>query len=221
MSSAIEAFDYSVNILRSLLWRHNQAVNLTALEQAKQAWYDANVTQFWTDWETDVFDLRTCNDFGCAVWAIILNLPLTLIVPPNAGPQFGFGPSSNGRQNFDNGNFGVSASGVNLTLAQKRIVLQLQYYRLISRCTVPEMNKFLKAILGDQGSVYVLDGNDMSYVTYVFGFTPSSALQFVLENFDVLPRPAAVGVRIVVSTRPVFGFGPYNQNFDNGTFAGS
>jgi hypothetical protein len=224
MSTSIEEFDFSVDVLSALLWRHNEATTLQSLLQSKQDWYKQNHQQFWTDWITNVFNLDTANEFGLSVWAQILGIPLTLIVPPNAGPQFGFGVKSggtwtnNGRFNFDNGNFGVSQAGVGLTLDQKRILLKLQYYKLISRCTVPEINERLKAILGKYGSIYVLDGNNMSYVTYVFGFTPNSALQFILENFDVLPRPAAVGVRYIVSTRPAFGFGSFNQNFNHGTF---
>jgi hypothetical protein len=356
MSTSIEDFDFSVDILSALLWRNNQSATLQSLLQQKQDWYDTNHEQFWSDWCTNVFNLATANEFGLSVWAQILGVPLQLIVAPNAGPQFGFdfpelltdrvdanaswtptgtvtvtpgqadpngamqavllnmtgstskhvamtpiaagipsGPValsfqaklisgtqgtlasdvggttlgnwpalstsawttvtltgtlgaaqsavnilsattsacevaifnpqlkannvvSNGRMNFNQGNFSVSQAGVGLTLAQKRILLQLQYYKLISRCTVPEINARIKAILGQYGSVYVLDGNNMEFVTYVFGFTPNSALQFILENFDVLPRPAAVGVKYIVSTRPAFGFGSFNQNFNNGTF---
>jgi len=354
MSTSIEDFDFSVDVLSALLWRQNEATTLQSILQGKQDWYQRNHEQFWTDWCTNVFNLNTANEFGLSVWAQILGVPLQLIVPPNTGPQFGFdfpelltdradtghtwvatgstlttgqidpnggtkavkialggssskvtmapiasgipaGPVtlsfqaklisgtqgtiasdvngttlgnwpalstsawttvtlngtlaslqhafnlvsttasgatvtvfnprlvantaiSNGRMNFNNGNFGVSQAGVGLTLDQKRILLKLQYYKLISRCTVPEINERIKAILGQYGNVYVLDGNNMEYITYVFGFTPNSALQFILENFDVLPRPAGVGVRYVVSTRPAFGFGGFNQNFNNGTF---
>lgn len=355
MSSAIEDFDFSVDILSALIWRNNEAPGLQSLLESKQDWYEQNHTQFWTDWCTNVFNLDTANDFGLSVWAQILGVPLNLIVAPNNGPQFGFGfpqlltdrtdaggtwaqtggavitaaqgdpnggtqavkvdlsaagtkkvtmvttgpvpagpvtlsfqakllsgtqgtiasdingttlgnwpalstsawttvtlsatlgaassvfdlvssytgnavvdvfnpqlvantAASNGRQNFNNGNFGVSQAGVGLTTDQKRILLKLKYYKLISRCTVPEINARMKAILGQYGSVYVLDGNNMRYTTYVFGFAPNSALQFILENFDVLPRPSAVGVKYIVSTRPAFGFGSFNQNFNNGTF---
>jgi len=218
MSASIEEFDFSVNLLNALLWRHDDAVNIQSLLESKNAWYETNQTEFWNDWITNVFNLETANEFGLSVWAQILGAPLSLIVPPNAGPQFGFGPASNTRQNFNNGNFGSSQAGVGLTLAQKRILLQLQYYKLISRCTVPEINERVAAILGEFGSVYVLDGNDMEFTTYVFGFQPNSALQFVLENFNVLPRPAAVGIKFIISTRPAFGFGSFNQNFNNGTF---
>jgi hypothetical protein len=357
MSTQIEDFDFSVDLLQNLLWRNDEAATLQALMQAKQDWYAKNHQQFWDDWCTNVFNLDTANEFGLSVWAQILGVPLSLIVAPNQGPQFGFdfpqlltdradangtwthtgtvtvtagqadpnagtkavlvdftgngggakvglvpiiagipagrvtlsfkaklisgtqgtlasdvggitlgnwpalntstwttvtltttlasaqttfnivsstsstckvaifNPQlkandavSNGRTNFNNGNFGVSQAGVGLTLDQKRILLKLKYYKLISRCTVPEINERLNAILKPYGSVYVLDSNNMRYITYVFGFQPNSALQFVLENFDVLPRPAAVGVRFIISTRPAFGFGPFNQNFNNGTF---
>lgn len=224
MSTSIEQFDFSVDVLSALLWRQNEASALQSLLQSKQDWYAANHEQFWTDWITNVFNLDTANEFGLSVWAQILGVPLTLIVAPNSGPQFGFGVISGGtwtnnhRYNFGHGNFGASQAGVGLTLDQKRILLKLQYYKLISRCTVPEINARIKAILGQYGNVYVLDGNNMEYVTYVFGFAPNSALQFILENFDVLPRPAAVGVRYIVSTRPAFGFGSSNQNFNHGTF---
>lgn len=218
MSATNEDFDFSINVLSALIWRDNEAVNLQSLLQSKQDWYEQNHTDFWNDWITNVFNLDTANEFGMSVWAQILGLPLTLIVAPNVGPQWGFGPKTNTRQNFGNGNFGTSQAGVGLTLDQKRLLLKLQYFKLTTRCTVPEVNARLKALLGQYGNVYVLDGNNMSFTTYVFGFVPNSALQFVLENFDVLPRPAAVGVKFIISTRPSFGFGSSNQNFNNGTF---
>jgi hypothetical protein len=218
MSAAIEDFDFSVNLLSALLWRHNEAENLQSILEQKSDWYKTNQEQFWNDWITNVFNVDTANEFGLSVWALILNVPLSLIVPPNQGPQWGFGPASNGRQNFNNGNFGTSAAGAGLTIEQKRLLIKLRYFKLTTRCTVPELNRRLKQLLGDFGSVYVLDANDMSFTTYVFGFAPNSALQFILENFDVLPRPAAVGVKFIVSTRPAFGFGSFNQNFNNGTF---
>lgn len=480
MTTRIQEFDYSIDLLRALLWQDNKAPQMTALLQQKQAWYDENVSTFWENWVRDVFDIRTANEFGLAVWAIILGVPTSVILPPTNKANFGFNstvytvpyqvsypaeqpisalsiasmyrrdwqgtnqmfstsrtnillqsgafgrtspwvtpgagfmgsiaastdipapdgtatavskvtvtatsnlcarqtglsapagsrvssvwvyvpagqpgvsafqlvtdwddtdigsisssgilgrwvrlssvatltatraqldfnitqypsgatlpigtvfylhfgqsesgatarryiatttaaasmtdysntalgvltfaqnptldPSQDfiywngtyttagsvavtalnrqiartfkqGNKNFGHGNFGSNSSTVaGLTLEQKRILLRLRYFKLISRCTVPEINRMMKSLLGDQGSVYVLDANDMSYITYIFGFQPDSSLAFVLQNFDVLPRPAAVGVRYLVSTRPTFGFGPYFKNFNHGTF---
>lgn len=219
MIDTVQQFDYSVNLLRALLWQDNRAAKLTSILQQEQTWFDTNVNTFWTDWVTDVFDLRTANDFGLAVWAIILGIQPSVVLPPSdpGKPTWGFGSFN---MNFNNGNFSNQQSSTALlTQAQKRIFLQLRYFRLTCRPTVPFINRGLKSILGDQGSVYVLDANDMSFATYVFGFAPNSALAFVLENFDILPRPAAVGSRYIVATRPTWGFdAPTYENFDNGTF---
>jgi hypothetical protein len=218
MTTRIQQFDFSINLLRALLWQDNNAPKMTALLQQKQDWYEANVSTFWTNWIADVFDIRTANEFGLSVWAIILGLPLEFIAPDNQGPQFGFGPASNGRVNFNHGNFGSSQAGVGLTLEQKRILLRLRYYRLINRCSVTEINAMLAELLSPYGKMYVLDGLDMT-MTYVYLFPPNSKLQFVLENFDILPRPAGVELKFISGTRQgIFGFGTFNDNFENGTF---
>jgi len=211
-----QEFDFSVDLLRAILWQYNGATNLQSLLKKKQAWYDLQQTEFWRNWVRDVFDIRTANEFGLSVWAIILGLSTSLIVPPTNKKGFGFGQF---HYNFNRGNFNSkSSSVVGLTLEQKRILLRLRYFNLIGRPTIPQINRMLKSVLADEGSVYVLDGNDMSFVTYVFGFRPNSTLQLILQQKDVLPRPAGVGVKFVISTRVAFGFGPLRFNFNRGTF---
>jgi len=107
--SQIQTFDFSVDLLRALLWQHNKAERLESLLRQKQAWYDANQSGFWTDWIADVFDLRTANDFGLAVWAVILDIPLVVAssVDPDDKPIWGFGQY---RENFNKGML-ASSSG--------------------------------------------------------------------------------------------------------------
>lgn len=120
-------------------------------------------------------------------------------------------------KNFDRGYLFDDNGGVQgLDLEQKRLVLRLRFFQLISRGTVPETNRFLKALFGHLGEVYVLDGLDMT-ATYVFRFQPPSAVLYVLERFDLLPRPAGVSIRIQINPRDVFGFAPYYLNFDRGS----
>lgn len=228
--SQIEALDYSVDALRALLWQFNQAERLESLIQSKQAWYDENQRDFWDAWFRDVFDLRTANAFGCQVWARILGLSLSVSTGPTplTNPTFGFGAESgppNTNQNFQNGNFGqLGSESTSLTVEQSRMLLRLRYFQMISRCTVPEINRFMSIVFGDLGTVYVQDLNDMSFVVYVFDFSPDSDLTFLLDNFDLLPRPAAVGSTYVVLSRLTFGFGHDDgsdngfENFENGTF---
>ena len=135
----IQAFDFSVNLLQAILWQYNDAARLQSLLEQKQAWYDLEHEEFWGDWYTDVFDLRTAIDFGLSVWSVILNVPLTITSGGEPSENlWGFGPF---RKNFNRGNFAPSSSGIKLTTAQKRLVLQLRYFQLVTRGAVPEINR--------------------------------------------------------------------------------
>lgn len=212
----IQLFDFSVDLLKALLWQHQNATNLKSIIEQKQQWYEENFSEFWSSWYTNVFDLRTANDFGLAVWSIILNIPLygDTEVSPADYPAFGFNDYG---LNFGNGNFATDAQGAQaLTTEQKRLVLRLRYFQMITRCAIPETNRFLAQLFGS-GALYCLDGLDMT-ITYVFTRAPDSLLLYVLQQFDILPRAAGVGVNIVISSQDSFGFAPWGANFDNSNF---
>lgn len=215
----IQALDYSVDLLRNLLWQYNEAERLEKLIQLKQDWYDRSQSEFWADWVTDVFDLQTANDFGLSVWAIILDIPLVVTPDPDPPdkPIWGFG-SGNTRVNFTNGNFASTSGGFGLTTAQKRLVLRLRYFQLVGRGTIPEINDFMARLFGPS-VVYANDTGGMR-LRYVFSAPPSSALELVLTAYDLLPRPAGVLVDYVVAGEDGdgWGFGRYRQNFNNGNF---
>lgn len=215
MMATVQQFDSSVDLLRAILWQYDGATGLQTILRSKAAWYDENQRDFWTNWERDVFDLTTANDFGCAVWGIILSIPLSIGIPGSGDRDvWGFGPNN---ENFENANFGRLSSGTsNLTLEQKRLVLRLRYFQLISDGSVPHTNFVLKQVFG-QG--YVVDNHDMT-VTYVFQTELPSTVLTLLRDFDLLPRPAGVDINIVYLTDPVWGFGPNNQNFENAPFGG-
>lgn len=217
--SKIQAFDYSVNLMKALLWQYNDAARLQSLLQQKQDWYGDNQEQFWTDWYRDVFDLRTANEFGLIVWSIILEMPLVIDVAPAPPTQlaFGFGQYF---KNFTNGNFKLVNGGSQaLTPEQARIALRMRYFQLTTRGTIPEINRFLKYLFeGEAGSVWVIDGVDPMEIVYVFSFVPSSQLQFVLQKYDLLPRPAAVGYSYRIEVEETWGFDEYHENFDHGNF---
>lgn len=211
----IQAFDYSVNLLRALLWQYNEAERLEALVRAKQSWYDENQTQFFTNWYDDVFNLQTANDFGLAVWAIILGLPLAVSPDDNTGQDiFGFAADD---ENFNNGNFAANGTTIILTQEQKRLVLRLRYFQLTTRHSVTQANEILKAVFGD-GACYVSDSLLMK-IRYVFTTAPDPQVQFILTNYDLLPRPAGVKADyVVIGDADGFGFGAFHENFNNGNF---
>lgn len=217
MSERIQALQCSIDLLRALLWQHDNADRLKALIQLKDNWYQRNQCRFWSDWIRDVFDIRTANEFGLMVWGRILNVPLGVTVAGSKSKDaFGFGTH---HQNFGNGNFAREKSGEQaLSLEQKRLVIRLRFFQLVSKGTVPEINAFLAEVFGEKGNVWVADSHDMTLVTYFFNFQPDSALAFILEQYDLLPRPAGVGVRYQVQVKPSFGLGPHHLNFENGNF---
>jgi hypothetical protein len=189
-----QAFDLSVDLLQTLLWQYNEATALQTLLDRKQKWFDKVQQSFWTDWVSDVFDLTTANEFGLSVWAAILDVPL-VVVPAEQleKPLFGFGALGN--VGFSQGNFASAQMVSSLLPEQRRLVLRLRYFQLTTRGAVPEVNAFLAQVFGE-GTVYVEDLGNMQ-ARYVFTVKPSSAVELVLTEFDVLPRPAGVSVEYV------------------------
>lgn len=229
--STVQLFNTSVNLLRSLLWQHNQATNLTALLQSKQDWYDDNHSDFWDNWIDDVFNIVTASSFGLAVWSVILDLPLfgdTEISPTNY-PAFGFDtgegfPATSPIQNFfgsasgtNGGNFATDATGAfGISTERKRILLRLRYIQLVTRAAIPEINRSLADIFGPN-EIYALDNLDMTMTYVLLGPQPRGMLS-LFQLFDILPRPAGVEVIYTDAEISSFGFGEFNLNFNNGSF---
>lgn len=208
----IQEFDFSVDLLRHLTWQYNDAERLQGLLRRKQAWYDANHRDFWINWHRDVFDLTTANDFGLSVWARILDFPLVANVEasPSTKVAWGFGAK---RKNFGHGNFSRSVAGaISLNTEQKRLVLRLRYFQLTSNGTIPQINTVMNALFGAQGSAYALDAYNMT-MTFVFNFVPSSSIQFILQQYDLLPRPAGVKATYLFDPEKKWGYGQYRLNY--------
>ncbi len=221
----IQAFNFSVNVLRVLLWQYNEAENLQGLLQRKQRWYDVNHTQFWRDWIRDVFDLRTANDFGLSVWSRILDVPINIesVESPGSYPAFGFSnvvgidPTNSPIRNFMHGNFATPPNALeNLSTEQKRLVLRLRYYEITSNVTVSSINRILADVFPDNYA-YVLDNNDMT-ISYIFSQTPDARTLFLMEDADILPRPSGVSYDVRIVPLVTWGFDEDRQNFDRGNF---
>ena len=198
------------DLTKALLWRHNDAVNLQALINNKQAFYDEQVTQFFDEWYRDVFNLDTANDFGLTVWGIILDFPVSVNDTPShqANSAFGFGEY---RKNFGS-QFAPSDETLSLSSEVARIVLKLRFYNLVTRATIPECTAIVKEVFKDYGECYCLDGLNMT-IRYVFNFDLPSSIRQILNNFDLLPRQNSVEAVYIDSPNSRFGFGQYRKNF--------
>jgi hypothetical protein len=207
MADTIQVLDTNIDTTSGiLLWQYNTASKLTSLLIQKQQWYQDNISQFWSDWIMDVFNLPTATDFGCIVWSIILNISLSFpfIPDPEGKPLFGFGSETgtpNTYKNFTDGtivNIGGNFTNGNglffLNLEEKRFILMLRWFQIISRGTIPDANLFFTTIFnaaGYDGKMYLVDNLDMTMSLYFTSPAPSR-LRFILSNYDIMPKPAGV-----------------------------
>ena len=213
--SGTQQFDFSVDLMRSILWQYEGAPRAVALARNDQSWIDSHHSDFWRNWHRDVFDLDTANEFGLSVWARILGVSLEIGAPRRVEGVFGFGVN---HANFENGNFGRASDGqVNLDIESARKLLKLRWFQLTMRPTAPNINRSLAMVFGP-GAAFVADPYDMTWVTFFFTTAPDYRLRRLLENTDILPRPSTVGARWMTQIRPSWGFGPNHLNFENGNF---
>lgn len=186
--------DLNVNLLRSILWQYENAEGLKALVIGQQEWINENHTDFWNDWIRDVFNLKTANEFGLAVWSRILNVPLTIEREENLDDVFGFGAE---HENFNNGGFGTAAGAIdNVSVDQARKMLLSRYLTLTCAPTAPNINMILEVLFGE-GAAYVVDSLDMRY-TYTFNGELDYRARELIKNVDFLPKPSAVGVDFTI-----------------------
>lgn len=250
MTTRIQEIDNENDVLQALLWQYSNSKKIFSLIEQKQIYLNAAYSDFWDSWYDDVFNLLTANEFGLAVWSIILGIPLFIPLENIEGKWFGFNsvpisPVGNPFVNFNRGNFPPVTPVYSLTLEEQRLILRLRYYQLVSNgvmvndgdanVQVPGTNNFLQTlfpaslyppILTEYGTVYALDNLDMS-ITYVFNIAISDNLINVLQDFDLLPRPAGVKIKYRILSGAIFGFNNYSgsipintfTNFGNGALA--
>ena len=188
----IHEYDPSIDLTKHIFWQYNNAPAFNSLINAKQDWYNTNQVTFWTNWVSDVLNITTANDYGLAIWGILLGVPR---------------------------NYNVNGSNVALTTEQYRTVLQARLLLLKIRGTVPEINNLLKFLFGKYGKAYVVDNHNMT-ITYRFNFNLSALQIAVLQNVSLLPTPAGVKAVLIALDENVFGFNDSGaQPFDQAQFA--
>lgn len=196
----------STNLLSGVTWRYDTSANLIRLLTLKQAWYNLNHDTFWNNWITQVFDLTNASNFGCAVWAFILNVPISILgLQQNNrlwafdATRANFADSTQDPINPSSGNFPpTDQAGAITSLVEARQALRLKYYAHTSQRNVLSLNAMLADVFGP-GNAWVLDNQNMT-MTYVFNIAISSQFQNAMLQFDLLPRPA--GVKIILQVPP-------------------
>lgn len=213
----IEEFDYAqeMDITPAVLWQYQNANNLLGLIAAKQNWLTTNFTEFWLNYQNNIFDLSTATPtlFQMELWCIILNVPLYVqSVDPAGKPIWGFNAytsiptTENSYKNFGDtltanpgsGNFSVQGYYV-LSIYEQQFLLRLAYFNLCNLGDINDINSFLNYLctnnsIGFTGTMYITDNLNMT-ISYTFTTSDFPAnLLAVLQDLNLLPRPVAVAI---------------------------
>lgn len=210
------------NLLKAIDWQRGNAPNLIKMISLKNDWHNKNCADFWVKWEKIAFNLQTANDFGLAIWSILLDVPLYRVEKASSKdyPAFGFGykEAGKGAKPFNLGGFGRNSdASVDLTTEQKRIALKLKALAIYGNCSTKYTNKALAEIFG-KGVLWCIDNLDMS-ISY-------STKDLAIKNFadqllilNLLPKPCGVEIKSVHYMEPnIFGYGDQFKQFEKGVF---
>lgn len=215
-----EPYECKINLLSALDWQRSAADVVQQFVKNEQAWLDENHCKFWDDWTRDVFTLSTANDFGLAVWSIILDEDVFgyQAASPEDYPDWGFSIDS---ENFFDGSF-ATEDGITypFTTEQKRILLQLKAFKVLAMGgPIVQTNTAMTNIFGN-GVILAFDNFNMSYT---YQLLDSSISDFIVEinKRDLLPRPIGIEIsEIRIIKVATWGFGEFDENFNEGNFFG-
>lgn len=151
---------FNGDMSQALKWMQNNAPMTQAFINEKKNWYSINYDSFWSDWQDQIFDLRTATPFGLMLWCIILGLPSTGLGLQSTAYAWAYGKN---RENFVysgtdttitdpnliGGNFYGGGDSALTSLSEIRKILQLRYVALTCNGNVKYINYMLRFIFND------------------------------------------------------------------------
>ena len=187
-------YNYRQDLSKVILWQYDSAPKFKKLVEGEQAFMDDAVTKFWNDFNTNVFNLGTCNTFGLELWGKLLGVARPTYLDGGVEHEY--------------------------SDEQYRLVLQARIYLLTFDGSIYSLNKFFKMLFPEY-PVIITDNYDMP-VSIGFVQEPTDEIKIIFRDENFLPRPAGVEYIMEWQTdyTKVFGFEGQTptQGFDNGTF---
>lgn len=154
----------------------------------------------------EVFNIQTAGAYGLNIWGKILNLSRVMSYQPTV-QWFGFReadlstPTQTDPQPFGSAPFVAAdvTQGGSLVLADEdyRKALMMRAMANITDCTIPSLNRMLMYLFSDSGYAWVTTDGPMQ-MSYHFAFTPSSSELALIQNSNILPKPAGCQVSYVL-----------------------
>lgn len=156
----------------------------------------------------DNLSISTAKGVGLDLWGNLLHL--SRYIPSDKGENYAYfnfnvkNFKSNGGLIFYNANKPNYASLDDLYYRQLLLILYQGYFL---NSDIPNLTLFSRESLSTYGDLYIRDSLKMDWQIYVFNSKIPVWLNFMMSNFDILPRPAGVGSKIVERIVRRFGFG--------------
>ena len=195
MSVSIGNIDFKIDNSLCYLWQYDNANNLKSLMDNKAKFFEDNVEKFFLDYFSNIFNIKTANNFGLELWGVILGVP---------------------RPQYTNENEEV----VSFSDDMYRKLLLAKVLKFNINGSVAEINDYLGFIFDDPEKVVYLKNNYDMTVEVIFRYTPTLEDMAVIRSEDFLPLPT--GVKVVyaqIDSNTIFGFNGSNlTGFDTGTF---
>lgn len=154
----------------------------------------------------DNFSLSTAKGIGLDLWGNLLHF--NRYIPSESGQDYNY-------FNFNKKNFyKLFFYDYNKPNYDKlddiyfKQILLLIYQGMYIFPSIPSLNVFTQETFSQYGKVVIRDTTDMSYEVLVFESKIPLWLKFVFSKFDVFPRPAGVGFKVIERNLRRFGFAP-------------
>ncbi|RDU70431.1 hypothetical protein CQA66_08460 [Helicobacter aurati] len=166
-----------------------------------------------------VNNLDTATDYGLDLWGRLLGFPRYIPVEASSGEikskYFNFYENSFHKLQFYKKveKFTYTA----LSDDSYRIILKSLTLKLTQDCTLPKINDFCEYLFSNFGGAsFIRDSYDMKFATYIFRYEIPDWLKYVIEKYDILPRPAGVGARYLESLAYYIGFNGQSRYKETG-----
>lgn len=175
----------------------------------------------------DVWDLTSNGSFGLDIWGKVVNISRYITAEIDSD-SFGFFEAEDASPGlypdvFNSSPFygGVQeTTNVRLGDDAYRTLILAKAFSNISIATIPEINRFLQMLFAGRGRAFV-----NNYFGMAIGITTFFELQpyerSILQNYDVMPIPSGVQLRLTQIVNPDFGFSEDSYPFNDGIFYGA
>ena len=115
-------YNFQQDLSKVILWQYDDAEKFKSIVANEQEFMDNAVTKFWDDFNTNVFNLNTCNTFGLELWGKLLNIARPTYNDGGTKIYYGLGykvikyHQTQGRRDMEIGNWSLKYNEFNSTI---------------------------------------------------------------------------------------------------------